>query len=51
MYYAISLFLIDLLKNIGISVESNEFGVVNIKANIKKVKLNIGVGFIGIIKG
>ena len=50
MYYAISLFLVGLLKNIGIGIKSNKFSIVNIKANIKRVKLDISIGFIGIIK-
>ena len=51
MYYTISLFLVGLLKNIEISIESNKFSVVNIEANIKRAKLDIKVGFIGIAKG
>ena len=51
MYYAISLFLVGLLKNTGISIKSNKFDIVNIEANIKRAKLDIGVRFIGIVKG
>ena len=51
MYYTISLFLVSLLKNIGISIEFNKFDIVNIEANIKRARLNIGIGFIGIVKG
>ena len=40
-----------LLKNIGISIKSNKFSVVNIEANIKRAKLNISARFIGIAKG
>ena len=40
----------DLLKNVGISIKFNKFSIVNIKANIKRVKLDINIGFIGIIK-
>ena len=51
MYCTISLFLVSLLKNIGIGVKFNKFSIVNIEANIKKVKLNVNIGFIGIVKG
>ena len=40
-----------LLKNIGIGIKSNKFDIVNIKANIKRAKLDIDIGFIGIAKG
>ena len=50
MYYAISLFLVGLLKNIGIGIEFNKFSVMNIEANIKRAKLNINIRFIGITK-
>ena len=40
----------DLLKNIEISIKSNKFNIVNIEANIKRVGLNINIGFIEIIK-
>ena len=46
-----SLFLVSLLKYIEIGIEFNKFSVINIKANIKKAKLNINIGFIGIVKG
>ena len=42
--------MVGLLKNIGISIKFNKFGVVNIKANIKRARLNIGIKFIGIVK-
>ena len=45
MYYTVSLFLVGLLKNIGISIKSNKFSVINIEANIKKAKLNISARF------
>ena len=51
MYYTISLFLVSLLKNIEIGIKSNKFSVMNIEANIKRAKLNIGIGFIEIAKG
>ena len=51
MYCAISLFLISLLKNIGIGIKFNKFGIVNIEANIKRVKLDISIEFTGIVKG
>ena len=51
MYYTISLFLVGLLKNIGIGIKSNKFSVVNIEANIKRAKLNIDIKFAGIVKG
>ena len=50
MYYTISLFLVGLLKNIEIGIEFNKFDIVNIEANIKRAKLNISVGFIGIVR-
>ena len=40
-----------LLKNIEIGIKFNKFNIVNIEANIKRVKLDIGIGFIGIVKG
>ena len=49
MYYTISLFLVGLLKNIEIGIKINKFNIVNIKANIKRVKLNIDIGFIEIV--
>ena len=51
MYYTISLFLVSLLKNIEIGIKSNKFSIVNIKANIKRAKLNINIRFIGTAKG
>ena len=51
MYYTISLFLVGLLKNIGISIKFNKFDIINIEANIKRARLNIGVGFTRIAKG
>ena len=50
MYCAISLFLVGLLKNIGIGIKSNKFNIVNIEANIKRAKLDISIGFAGIAK-
>ena len=39
------------MKNIGINIKSNKFGIVNIEANIKRAKLNISIRFTGTAKG
>ena len=39
------------MKNIGIGIKFNKFSIVNIEANIKRAKLNVNIGFIGIVKG